>query len=288
MAGGEPHRRARDAARDHVPPGRDPQGAADRRHRHAASPRARCSATTCRTMLEASVPGLADASGPRALPPRDAVAARGLDHRRHRPRVGDADRVRSRARRRPARSTTTLLARDRGRGGARRPRAGHVHVGIERRPEGRRAHARHRRARHLLVRCRAAGRRRPTTPRSSASSRSSGSAARSSSAPRSRRAPPCCASSASSPAPRSTSSRREQATHGDRLADAACRRCATTRRSPTASCRRSPASPSGRPTSRSSSRPVPGHPRAPRDERDRRQLRGGRVPRRRSRHRART
>ena len=56
--------------------------------------------------------------------------------------MGDADRVgatnptSTTRRRRAARG-------DGGRGGARRSRAGHLHVGIERRPEGCRAHARH-------------------------------------------------------------------------------------------------------------------------------------------------
>ena len=202
VAGGEPHRRAGDAARHDVPAGRDPQGAAHRRHRHAAHG-ARGARSRHAGMLEASVPGLADAAGPRALPPRDAVAARGVADRRHRPRLGDAARP-GRARRR--RRLRRPAARGRGRGGARRPRAGHVHLGLERRSQGCRAHARHRRARHRRVRPRC----RPPTARrraSSARSRSSGSAARSSSAPRCRRARPCSSPSASIPAPHSTSSR---------------------------------------------------------------------------------
>ena len=45
-------------------------------------------------MLEASVPGLADADRPAPLPPRRAVVARGVAHRRRRRTVGDAARPR--------------------------------------------------------------------------------------------------------------------------------------------------------------------------------------------------
>ena len=49
--------------------------------------------------------------GSAALPPRDAFAARDLDHRGHRSGVGDADRAGRRARRRRRRSTTSCSRR---------------------------------------------------------------------------------------------------------------------------------------------------------------------------------
>ena len=166
-----------------------------------------------------------------------------------------------------------------------RPRAGHLHVGLERRPEGRRAHARHRdaraptrfaalrgaderRAASVLLRVPVLLDRRHADPRRRAPVRGDRAVHR---AVRAR-----C---------RARPHRAEQATHGARAGRRCCRRCATTRRSPIASFPRSPGSPSAPPTSRSSSTPGARHPRAPRDERDRRQHHVGRAPGGRSRDR---
>ena len=129
-------------------------------------------------MLEASVPGLADADRPAAASSRRRrrCAASGspatptgrwaTPSTSTRP-PADADAVTDDA----LRAVEAEVVPG-------RPRAGHLHVGVERRPEGRRAHARHRRARDDVrsPRCRTAGDAPPAG--SSARSRSSGSAAR--------------------------------------------------------------------------------------------------------------
>ena len=249
VAGGEPHRRARDAARDHVPPGRDPQGAAHRRHRHADHRAHGARHTTCRRCSRTACPVSPRRRDSPPLPPRDAVAARGLDHRRHRPRAGRRRRSRSRGRSTSARSVRRPAAtRSRPRwcpadlaqvtytsGSSADPKGVvHTHGTVVRATGGLAAlQAAGDEPARVLLRLPVLLDRRHARPRRRAAVGHD----------RAR------ASSASSPAPRSTSSSasgRPRCSAGRRCSS----RCATTRRSPTASSPRSRASPSARPTSR--------------------------------------